>query len=128
MDAALIDGGTIQYDRFYGQPQVAAFHPASNTFTNVQNMARGRWCPTVLTLGDGRVMAFSGLSTLWARAGASSIPSARTSVRWKMSFTAGSGALTVTAPPNGNIAPPGYYMLFILNSSGVPSVATFVQG
>ncbi len=62
MDAALIDGGTIQYDPFYGQPQVAAFHPASNTFTNVQNMARGRWCPTVLTLGDGRVMAFSGLN------------------------------------------------------------------
>lgn len=45
-----------------------------------------------------------------------------------MSFTAGSGALIVTTPPNGNIAPPGYYMLFILNSSGVPSVATFVQG
>lgn len=44
-----------------------------------------------------------------------------------MSFTAGSGALTVMAPPNGNIAPPGYYMLFILNNSGVPSVATFVQ-
>jgi len=44
-----------------------------------------------------------------------------------MSFTAGSGSLTVTAPPNGNIAPPGYYMLFILNSSGVPSVAKFVQ-
>lgn len=44
-----------------------------------------------------------------------------------MSFTAGTGALTVTAPPNGNIAPPGYYMLFILNNSGVPSVATFVQ-
>ena len=40
-----------------------------------------------------------------------------------MSFTAGSGSLTVTAPPNGNIAPPGYYMLFILNSNGVPSVA-----
>ncbi len=44
-----------------------------------------------------------------------------------MSFTAGSGGLTVTAPPNANIAPPGYYMLFLLNSSGVPSVATFVQ-
>src|SRR6202035_4535422 len=43
-----------------------------------------------------------------------------------MSFTAGSGSLTVTAPPNGNIAPPGYYMLFILNSAGVPSVSTFV--
>ena len=34
----------------------------------------------------------------------------------EMSFTAGSGALTVTAPPNGNIAPPGYYMVFILNT------------
>ncbi|HEX3436845.1 MAG TPA: galactose oxidase-like domain-containing protein, partial [Pseudacidobacterium sp.] len=44
-----------------------------------------------------------------------------------LSFTAGSGILTVTAPPNGNIAPPGYYMLFLLNQSGVPSVASFVQ-
>jgi Domain of unknown function (DUF1929)/PKD domain len=44
-----------------------------------------------------------------------------------MNFTAGSGVLNVTAPPNGNMAPPGYYMLFILNSSGVPSVAQFVQ-
>ena len=43
-----------------------------------------------------------------------------------MSFTAGSGSLTVTAPPNGNIAPPGYYMLFILNSNGVPSMASSV--
>jgi hypothetical protein len=44
-----------------------------------------------------------------------------------MSFTPGSGVLTVTAPPNGNIAPPGYYLLFLLNSAGVPSVGTFVQ-
>ena len=44
-----------------------------------------------------------------------------------MSFTAGNGSLTVTAPPNGNIAPPGYYMLFLLNNSGVPSLAAFVQ-
>ncbi|MGC1606027.1 MAG: galactose oxidase-like domain-containing protein [Candidatus Acidiferrum sp.] len=44
-----------------------------------------------------------------------------------LSFTAGSGVLTATAPPNGNIAPPGYYLLFLLNSSGVPSVAQFVQ-
>src|SRR5215831_9110404 len=43
-----------------------------------------------------------------------------------LSFTAGAGVLNVTAPPNGNIAPPGYYLLFILNSAGVPSVAKFV--
>jgi hypothetical protein len=45
----------------------------------------------------------------------------------ELSFTAQDGSLTVTAPPNGNIAPPGYYMLFILDNSGVPSVAPFVQ-
>lgn len=44
-----------------------------------------------------------------------------------LSFTTGNGVLNVTAPPNGNVAPPGYYMLFILNSAGVPSLASFVQ-
>src|SRR3989442_9631889 len=45
----------------------------------------------------------------------------------RLSYTVGSGGLNVTAPPNRNIAPPGYYMLFILNSAGVPSLASFVQ-
>jgi hypothetical protein len=44
-----------------------------------------------------------------------------------LSYSVGSGSLSVTAPPNANIAPPGYYMLFLLNSAGVPSVATFIQ-
>lgn len=44
-----------------------------------------------------------------------------------LSFTPGSGVLNVTAPPNSNIAPPGYYMLFLLNNTGVPSVAQFVE-
>ena len=45
----------------------------------------------------------------------------------RLSFKAGTGTLDVVAPPNGNIAPPGYYMLFVLNSAGVPSVARFVR-
>jgi len=44
-----------------------------------------------------------------------------------LSFTTTSDELTVTAPANGNLAPPGYYMLFIINTSGVPSVASFVR-
>jgi galactose oxidase-like protein/PKD domain-containing protein len=44
-----------------------------------------------------------------------------------LTFTATSGTLTVNAPPNSNLAPPGYYMLFVLNQAGVPSVAKFVQ-
>lgn len=37
------------------------------------------------------------------------------------------GTLAATAPPNGFIAPPGYYMLFLLNQAGVPSVAKFIH-
>jgi hypothetical protein len=35
--------------------------------------------------------------------------------------------LTVTSPPNGKVAPPGYYMLFLVDSSGVPSVSKFLR-
>jgi Domain of unknown function (DUF1929) len=44
-----------------------------------------------------------------------------------LAFSQTTGGLTVMAPINGNLAPPGYYMLFIVNSSGVPSIAPFVQ-
>jgi hypothetical protein len=44
-----------------------------------------------------------------------------------LAFSQTTGGLTVTSPINSNLAPPGYYMLFIVNSSGVPSVAPFVQ-
>jgi Galactose oxidase-like, Early set domain/IPT/TIG domain len=55
-----INGGTLQYDPFHGALKSSLFDPATNTFTDVQNMAHGRWYPTVTTLGDGRVMTFSG--------------------------------------------------------------------
>ena len=35
--------------------------------------------------------------------------------------------LNVFAPFNPNLAPPGKYMMFILNSAGVPSIASIVQ-
>jgi Concanavalin A-like lectin/glucanases superfamily/Domain of unknown function (DUF1929)/Bacterial Ig domain/Glyoxal oxidase N-terminus/Glucodextranase, domain B len=41
-----------------------------------------------------------------------------------LSFTSGSGNLNVQTPANGNLAPPGHYMLFIVDTNGVPSVAT----
>ena len=40
-----------------------------------------------------------------------------------LSFTASAGNLSVTAPANANLAPPGYYMLFIVDTNGVPSVS-----
>lgn len=44
-----------------------------------------------------------------------------------LSFTTGGNALTIVGPANANLAPPGYYMLFIVNTAGVPSVAAFVH-
>jgi galactose oxidase len=44
-----------------------------------------------------------------------------------LAFQAGANQLTVTAPANGNVCPPGHYMLFLLNQAGVPSVATIIQ-
>jgi hypothetical protein len=41
--------------------------------------------------------------------------------------TSNGEGLRITTPANGNLAPPGHYMLFILNSHGVPSVAHIVQ-
>jgi len=54
-------GGTVQYDPFYGQARTSAFNPTTGNFADQQSMADGRWYPTGLVLGDGRVMVFSGL-------------------------------------------------------------------
>jgi hypothetical protein len=35
--------------------------------------------------------------------------------------------LTVTLPPNGNVAPPGAYMLFLLDAAGIPSAANIIN-
>ncbi|KAK0651107.1 hypothetical protein B0T16DRAFT_321920 [Cercophora newfieldiana] len=35
--------------------------------------------------------------------------------------------LTIPAPANGNLAPPGHYMLFVLDKRGVPSVARIIR-
>jgi hypothetical protein len=46
----------------------------------------------------------------------------------KLTFTgSGTSALTVTAPARAALAPPGYYMLFVINGSGVPSVAKIIR-
>lgn len=42
-------------------------------------------------------------------------------------FTKSTTLLKVTAPANGSLAPPGYYMLFLVNNIGVPSVAKILR-
>jgi hypothetical protein len=39
----------------------------------------------------------------------------------------GTTSAEVTGPENIQAAPPGYYMLFVLNESRIPSIARFVR-
>jgi len=44
-----------------------------------------------------------------------------------LSFRKVAGTLRVKAPANGKLAPPGYYLVFIVDDAGVPSVAQFIH-
>jgi len=44
-----------------------------------------------------------------------------------LTFGRGSGLVRVTAPSNSRRAPPGYYLLFLLNRNGVPSQGKIVK-
>ncbi|WP_167784884.1 galactose oxidase-like domain-containing protein [Ramlibacter rhizophilus] len=44
-----------------------------------------------------------------------------------LGFSPGQGLLEVTAPASGNIAPPGHYLLFLVDQNGVPSLGRVVQ-
>ncbi len=130
---AFINGGTIQYDPFFGQPKSSIFDPATNTFTDAQNMAHGRWYPTMTTLGDGRVMTFSGGDE-----------NGNTNNTVEI-YTVGSGwSQQITAPftpdlyprmhllPNGKVfasgAPPKAYIFDPASSSFTQNVATTNYG
>jgi Galactose oxidase-like, Early set domain len=59
-------GGTLDYPGgghgFAGRKDAALFDPVAAQWRAVGSMAGGRWYPTLITLGDGRVLAASGLS------------------------------------------------------------------
>jgi WD40 repeat protein len=44
-----------------------------------------------------------------------------------LSFSPTPSGLSVTLPASGNIAPPGPYMLFLVNSNGIPSVGQILR-
>jgi hypothetical protein len=49
------------------------------------------------------------------------------SLSLSFSADAGSGSLTVAGPASAAQTPPGWYMLFVVDGDGVPSVASWVQ-
>jgi hypothetical protein len=45
----------------------------------------------------------------------------------RLAFTPGAGSIQATAPASANLAPPGFYMLFVVNQAGVPSVGRMIR-
>ena len=67
----LAAGGTYKYDgRLFGLPippfsgldQAYSFDPISESWTRLADLGHGRWYPTLVTLGDGRVLAMAGFT------------------------------------------------------------------
>lgn len=44
-----------------------------------------------------------------------------------LAYSTRDSVVRATSPADGNIAPPGWYMLFVVNAQGVPSVASWVH-
>jgi hypothetical protein len=67
----LVAGGTTGYDdspsgRFLGSRRAYAFDPETESYTRAANMAVARWYPSLVTLGDGSVLAVAGQSSTGA--------------------------------------------------------------
>lgn len=65
----LIAGGTRDYPvvwpgtiLFEGSPRAYTFNPITETYARQPNMDDGRWYPTLVTLGNGRVYAMAGIN------------------------------------------------------------------
>jgi hypothetical protein len=54
-------GGTLAYNPFRGRNDTAVFNYQTEQWSFAATMAQGRWYPTLITLGDGTILAASGL-------------------------------------------------------------------
>jgi Galactose oxidase-like, Early set domain/Kelch motif len=58
----LVAGGTLGFNPTRGQNLAYLFDPYTEQWVQIEDMARGRWYPTNITLPDGRVLTMSGLN------------------------------------------------------------------
>ena len=57
----LVTGGTFTHDPDRGLRDTHLFDPTMHTWTRIESMQHGRFYPTNVTLGDGRVLVLSGI-------------------------------------------------------------------
>jgi hypothetical protein len=132
-DARVLVGGGGQGAGGTDEPNVEMFSPPY--LFNADGSLAGRPtisdAPQAVTYGvqfavsspDAAAVA----SVALVRTGALTHTFNTTQVRVPVSFSASGTTLTLTAPSGPTVAPPGDYMLFLLDAKGVPSVARIVH-
>ncbi|MFN6466099.1 MAG: galactose oxidase-like domain-containing protein [Nostoc sp. DedVER02] len=101
----MVAGGTLRYDPFYGSPSALFFDPITEKWVKIPSMNNGRWYPTVLTLGSGRIFALSGPD----KDGKLN----RQPEIYSVTFSNGWNAFPITSPF------PAYAQLFLLSSGKI---------
>src|ERR1041384_8627237 len=102
----MVIGGTSDYS-FTGEKRGSIFDPATSHFLQSQSMVNGRWYATATTLGDGRVMTFSGTNSSGGTNNTVEIYDLK---------AAGTGW---TAPTTAPFSPPLYPRMFLLPNGTV---------
>jgi hypothetical protein len=103
---SLVVGGTSDYS-FKGESRASFFDWASGTFVQSQSMSKGRWYASAIELGDGSILAMSGLT----QTGGTS-----TQVEIYDLKNAGAGW---KPPTNLGFTPPLYPRIFLLPNGNV---------
>jgi hypothetical protein len=118
-DARVLVGGNREDAEIYSPPYL---------FKSPRPVAF--YVPGALTYGSGFPVITSTndiSSVVLIRPGATTLQFDQDQRYVPLTFYVGEGGLIVSAPSSTNVAPPGYYMLFVVDRNGVPSEARWVQ-
>jgi hypothetical protein len=98
------------------------FKGARPTITNAPGTVAWGQTFEVATPAAGQVT-----QVRWVRLGSVTHAFDANSMAVSLDFSAGDGTLSVTSPQNPNVAPPGHYLMFVLNRNGVPSTGRIIR-
>jgi Domain of unknown function (DUF1929)/FG-GAP repeat len=59
-------GGTIDYGPYRGRADATVFDPQTEKWSFIASMTHGRWYPSLIALGDGRILAATGFTEVFS--------------------------------------------------------------
>jgi hypothetical protein len=128
-DATIVLSGGNPQQRVF-EPHIEIYQPAYLFNADGSLATRPSLTATPTAVGYGKTFTVTSNGTIASavliREGAATHAFDMSQRLVGLSFTTNGQTLTLTGPPNGNVAPPGVYLLFLVNTNGVPSVGQVV--